>query len=533
MTDISVFPNSLQKLVKVYEEPVPNLDALPGVARIKLNEVIGRVAWVYEKLRTSIEFNEEHLLRRNAIERMLRRKILLENRNIIDARLLINELIRARYLPNNILPEAIVGVVQNYIDRYLALLDHLKLRRTDPDDRRLIRWVISVASADIEERLNPSVREDSLVEVMYATIRNNLILPENVPIGQEQDILVYLAIHRALIKSDDAILRYHLFRWAYPKWQNPDHAITEEVRQHFGSLVDSIEKRIHHALSERLLVICRQYTIPFLALADVFKERPQEIRQLLSSPPALNQATEDAMKKRIKLAGSRLKRTTVRSIIYIFITKMLLALAIELPYEIYVLRLSNFILLYVNAAFHPLLMSFIGLTAQVPGKKNTALVVQAVQEIVNPAVPKEIFARKIKPRPRGKLRSFLFNVAYLGTFVIIFGGLVWFLKTLEFNLVSIVIFFFFLSVISLFGMRIRQVVKELIILDKRENLFLLLLSFVSLPILRVGQWFSKKIPKINLFIFILDFVIEAPFKIFVEVVDEWFSFLKEKREEIS
>jgi hypothetical protein len=82
-------------------------------------------------------------------------------------------------------------------------------------------------------------------------------------------------------------------------------------------------------------------------------------------------------------------------------------------------------------------------------------------------------------------------------------------------------------------MRIRQVVLELTILDRRENLFLLLLSFFSLPILRVGQWFSKKVPKINLIIFILDFIIEAPFKIFVEAVEEWFSFLKEKREEIS
>ncbi|MFA6588665.1 MAG: hypothetical protein WCT08_06425 [Patescibacteria group bacterium] len=533
MAEISDFPKSMQKVIKAFEEPVPNLEAPPGVPRIKLNEVIGRVAWVYEKLRNSIEFQEEHLLRRNSIERILRRKILLENRNIIDARLLIYELIRARYLPNNALPEVIIGIVQNYIDRYLALLDHLKLRRTDPDDRKLIHWVISVASADIEERLNPSIREDALVELMYATIRNNLILPENVPAGQEQDILVYLAIHRALIKSDDAILRYHLFRWAYPNWQNPDHAVTEQVRQNFGNFVETIEKRIHHPLSERLMVICRQYTIPFLVLADVFKDKPQEVRLLLTSPQTLAEATEKAMKNRIKFAGSRLRRTTIRSIIYIFITKMLLALVLELPYEVYVLKLSNFVPLYVNGLFHPLLMSFIGLTARVPGKKNTELVIQAVQEIINPSRPRVIFAKKIKPRPRRKLRTFAFNLAYLATFVLIFGGLALLLHKFYFNWVSIIIFLFFLSVISLFGMRIRQVVKELTILDKRENLFLLLLSFISLPILKVGQWFSKKIPKFNLFIFILDFIIEAPFKIFVETVDEWLNFLKEKREEIS
>jgi hypothetical protein len=344
---------------------------------------------------------------------------------------------------------------------------------------------------------------------------------------------VYLAIHRALIKSDDAILRYHLFRWAYPQWQTPDHAVTEQIKSHFQQLVEAIERRINHPLSERLLVICRQYTIPFLVLADVFKERPGEIRELLTSPEALNDASEKAMTKRIKSAGSRLRRTTVRSIIYIFITKMLLALAIELPYEVYVLRLSNFLPLYINAAFHPVLMAFIGMSAIVPGKKNTQLVVQAVQEIVNPSAPRMVFGKKLKPRPRSRFRVWLFNLAYLLTFVVTFGAIIRLLQYLEFNFVSILIFLFFLSVISFFGMRVRQVVKELTILTRRENLLLLLLTFVSLPILRVGQWFSKKIPKINLFIFILDFVIEAPFKIFVEVVEEWFSFLKEKREEIS
>ncbi len=534
MIDASPFPKSLQKLLNAYAQPLPNIEAPPGLPRIKLNEVIGRLAYFYEKLRNSIEFNEEHLLRRNAIERILRRRYLVENRSMVDARLLIHELIRGRYLPNNAIPESLVAVVQDYVDRYLALLDHLHLRRTSPEDRRHIRWLLSVASADLEERLAPSTRQDALVEVMYATIRSSLVLPDSIPAGQEQDVLVYLAIHRALIKSDDAILRYHLFKWAFPEWEHPNHAVTEQVRERFPKLVDSIEERINHPLSERLLVICRRYTIPFLVMADIIREKgAAEANVIFQRPAALEEAVQDAMKAKLKFARTRLRRTSVRSIIYIFITKMMLALAIELPYEVFVIRERALLPIYINTLFHPVLMFIIALSARLPGKENTALVVKAVQEIVSPTAPREIFSARLRPRPRGKVRSFFFYVFYLATFVVTFGGIVWGLAALQFNWLSIVVFIFFLSVISLFGTRVRGLAKELTLRDRRENLFLLLLSSFSLPVLRLGQWFSKKVPKVNFIVFFLDFIIEAPFKMFVEAVDEWFSFLKEKREEIS
>ncbi|MEK7570112.1 MAG: hypothetical protein AAB515_01560 [Patescibacteria group bacterium] len=533
MSEFAVLPPSVRKLLATHLEPLPNLEALPGVPRIKLNEAIGRMGYFYEKIRNSIDFRDEHLLRRYAIERILRRRYLVESRTLIDARLLINELIRGRYLPNDALPASIVAVVQNYIDRYVALMDHLHLTRTSPDDRRTIGWIISVASADVEEHLSPSTREDALVEVMYGTLRNDLILPENIPSGQEQDILVYLAIHRAIVKSDDATLRYHLFRWAYPQWQHPNHAITEEIRAHFPALMTQIEERIQHPLTERLLGIARRYAVPFLALSDVLKKHDGDIRGLIANTALMDEAVEEAMKVRIKKAKTRLRRTTVRSVIYIFITKMMLALAIELPYEVFVLKLNHYTPVLVNAIFHPVLMVFIGVTAIVPGKENTAKVVEAVKEILNPQAPRQVFGKKLKPRPRTNTRSFFFNFFYFVSFVTVFGALILLLSSFDFNWLSITLFLFFLSVISFFGMRVRNVIRELTIMERRENIFLLLLSFVSTPILRVGQWFSKKVPKVNLFIFLLDFIIEAPFKIFVEVVEEWFSFLKEKREEIS
>ncbi|PIS41828.1 MAG: hypothetical protein COT25_01025 [Candidatus Kerfeldbacteria bacterium CG08_land_8_20_14_0_20_42_7] len=81
-------------------------------------------------------------------------------------------------------------------------------------------------------------------------------------------------------------------------------------------------------------------------------------------------------------------------------------------------------------------------------------------------------------------------------------------------------------------MKLRSQVKELVIIDQKDSIFSALIDFVSLPILRVGQWVAAKTPKVNLFLFVLDFIIEAPFKMFMEVIEDWIVFQREKKDEL-
>ena len=48
----------------------------------------------------------------------------------------------------------------------------------------------------------------------------------------------------------------------------------------------------------------------------------------------------------------------------------------------------------------------------------------------------------------------------------------------------------------------------------------------------MGVYLSKGIAKLNFLTILLDFLIEAPLKIIVEVIEEWTSFIREKREEV-
>jgi len=60
-----------------------------------------------------------------------------------------------------------------------------------------------------------------------------------------------------------------------------------------------------------------------------------------------------------------------------------------------------------------------------------------------------------------------------------------------------------------------------------------LLDFFTLPILRVGQRLSQAVSQLNIFIFLFDFLFEAPFKLFLNVLEDWLGFMREKKEALT
>jgi len=110
--------------------------------------------------------------------------------------------------------------------------------------------------------------------------------------------------------------------------------------------------------------------------------------------------------------------------------------------------------------------------------------------------------------------------------------LIYILDLLHFNIFSKLIFLLFLSLVSFFGIKMRNKITELVVIDRSQNPIFFLVNLFILPFLNAGHWLSEKFSKINVFVFILDFIIEAPFKIFLEVIEDWLAFLREKKDEM-
>ena len=170
---------------------------------------------------------------------------------------------------------------------------------------------------------------------------------------------------------------------------------------------------------------------------------------------------------------------------------------------------------------------------KLPGSQNTKKLVEktkvAVYNFAAFAKDGNFFdGQEAKRRP--VLTSF-FYMLYLAGFVFTFGAINSVLASLGFNLLSRVIFVFFVALVTFFAYHIRSSAKEYQ-LEKRQGIITSLLDFIFLPILRAGQILSGSIAKLNMLVFIFDFILEAPLKTIFDVLEEWFRFIKAKREEI-
>ena len=99
-----------KELIEKYSLWQNSLQPKEEVPKIHVDEVVGRVAVLYERIRTIIDWKEEHLIRKTAIMRKLKARFFdtgidnLKDYEVITEALVL-ELIRGGYFQNDKIPE--------------------------------------------------------------------------------------------------------------------------------------------------------------------------------------------------------------------------------------------------------------------------------------------------------------------------------------------------------------------------------------------------------------------------------------------
>ncbi len=188
----------------------------------------------------------------------------------------------------------------------------------------------------------------------------------------------------------------------------------------------------------------------------------------------------------------------------------------------------------VNAVLPPLIMLAVILVTHPPGAQNTVKIYERIIEIINADSGYEtsvgLNTKSFSAKRRPAL-IFAFTMFYILTFVVTFGIMYKVLSLVHFNILSQAIFVLFVSMVTFFAYRIRQTAKEYR-LQEKEHFIRPLFDFFFMPILSLGKLLSQSVSRLNFFTAIFDFIIEAPFKLIVEVVEEWVKFVRQKRDEI-
>lgn len=485
---------------------------------ISVNKLTGKAGTFYEKVRYLVDYKEEHTIRRSAIERILKRKLLIGNNENIGLSFL-QELVSSGYLPNKRIPEGISNDIKTIVNKYLLLG-----KMTGIGNSR----VIGLMASETERFLYPQLINNIVADSFYATVSNHITYTKSVS-QDDLNMQAYIGCRRSLLEDDQETLLYAvLVKYVpeLPTLRNEDEI--KNIAQKFLQAISSAEKVIEDPLGWKMSSKLRNYSIYFSIIKEIVKKYGVTSEAIFDDNSRLEEEIKKILSEKYSQQFNLVNKSGTRAVAYILLTKVILALVLELPYEKFVLSSIDYFALGTNIIFHPLLLLAMVKTIQPPSSNNINNIISGVKAVVQNENVKQIY---IKPPISNIIIQIMYGLLYTVLFVISFGLILWILKSLHFNIVSMILFLFFLTFVSYFGFRIRHNSRKWMVSTENENILTLLWIFFTIPIVRTGRWLSKRFSSVNVFVFIMDFILETPFKFVLGTFDSFISFLKEKRED--
>lgn len=515
------------------------INAIKGKARpddytkLTVSQTVTFLALVYEKIRNAIEYREDHLIRRAAIERILKRRLGMNPKADGEAENLLRELMWARYFPNGALDENDIHNIQHILNTYLEVKKQLLAGRNQSEKAFLSQFLFDLLTCEIEEKLSPdtSAQESNFTYFLYQTLKDKVKIEELS--DQQKDSFLFIAIEKAYRKSDSSYQRYHLFNLFYRPIAQYSPEELKELSTKLPAIFKKIEEMIHNPTTEKLIKFTRKQLPPFLVLFDLIRQKGKDAGNILKNREQLWSNVDLICRTKYQQTKTRLNVLAFRSLIYIFVTKMLFAIILEVPVSKLIFGEIHILSIAVNSIAPPILMLLIVLTIRLPGEENTKKIFHRIIDIINADQSFEktvaYITKKVKEK-RPALRVG-FSILYLMTFVVTLFVINYILSLMNFNILSKMLFVFFISVVSFFSYRIKNVANEYRLVE-RESILRPLIDFFMMPILSLGKFFSNGLSSLNFFIVVFDFIIEAPFKLIIEVIEEWIKFVRARKEEI-
>lgn len=505
----------------------------PG-QRIHVSEITSLPAFVYEKVRNIVDYKDEYLLRKNAIRRFLKRRIVLPKFGGDPqpaALALVRDLILARYLPNDAITDQVASGVGEIIAKYYSLLQ--TAAQSGCSAPRWREQVLGIAAVECDAYLNPPGERHAFTSYAYRLIKPAIDFCDATETEDIRNVQLVISIQRVLERADKDIIAYYLLRHNHHKFFSLPAA---EAGAYLGpQLTDALNSILvtqNHRLGKRVLPRVKRLAAPLIVLRQTYHDSNGDPRSLFASHGRLEHIVRDTYLKLWRATKKRIRRKGFHAMAYIFLTKMLLAVLIELPYERFILGEIAIIPISINLLFPPLLMAIITLMIKSPGKQNRETMVAAVMEAAFGDEPSFYKLRRLKTARPAILRRIAYGGIYVITMGISFAALVTILEKLNFNILSGALFVFFVSLVSFFGLGLRAQARQLKVIVGRDTMSSFIVDFFTLPIVAFGKWLSTTFDRINIFVFLLDYLFEIPFKTLLKLIEDWFSFLKEKKDEM-
>ncbi|MBU2540095.1 hypothetical protein KJ786_02965 [Patescibacteria group bacterium] len=518
-----------------------------GVTTVHVDEVAAKVAVFYEKIRGIIDWREEHLLKRGAIQRTLKRHFFV-GIDILQEKLtresiaepLVLELIRGGHYPNDKIPETKITDVQKIIEKYIFILKNIPQAESGQDSLHFYNWLLSIAACEIEETLSSSYKERALISYMYELMKERIVLNEGAlaikPLKEEEkNVQIYIAVQRALFKLDAPVISYHLLKYKYPDWRDIGQEKLLEAAKNMLLLEKKIERNLSHPLSGKFYQICEKYDTPYLLLGDILsEENPEELSKKIAEPEAMESLIKNTYNKRLSTLKTRVHRAAFYSTLSVLLTNAFSVLILEIPVAKLIYGFfsnSPFLTISVDILGPTFLMFLMVATIKPPTKNNLNIVIMETMKIIYQKEKQDVYEVR-HSRQKGLIMKSIIGLIYLSVALVSFGAIYWIFYLAKFPITSAVINIMFIAIIMFTGLAIRRKSEELTVEEATPGFLGFIFDILSLPIASTGQWLSNKWKKYNIISAFFSALIDLPFMTFVRFIEQWRYFLKEKKEKM-
>lgn len=495
---------------------------------IHIPTVGSKISSAYEQLRNASEFAEENQMRRRAIRRYLKRELSfhtkVETKHIPEE--LITELTQAEYLPNDHTTQADLRTIADYLKKYYnAYWQYVKIEPNPKKRLQIQSWILDVASVRCEIVLTHNLRDMSFTHLAFTYLQPKIDPAKMIQHGETIDpsdfpLVLYLAIQRTILKADAASQRV---------------ALLDSYRKDIGMLhnFEAFNIKIDYLMESKTLaytsrIVNRNGAALRMLYSGFFAPEAPITPQAFKSEDALEYALRGHVEKEYAALDKSLDKGIVRSITFLLITKSLIGLGVEVPYDLWAEGQILWLPLIVNLFFPALFIAMSRLTLSTPTSRNTDAIIRQIQDMVLQREQPHDYAIRIpKASP-----SVGFNLMYAFLFALVFAGVGYLLSWLQFNIVQAIIFFIFLSTASFLAFRLSNQIREIEAVHSSQGSLALLRDIIYTPFIYMGQQISYRYSKMNIVAAVLDVLIELPLKNLLRIARHWTQFLSNKRDEL-
>jgi hypothetical protein len=550
----SNFSESFKKYLRDFKHSVKE-ENKKSSNPIYVDEIASKVAKAYETVRRIVDWKEEHLIRRAAIERVLKRRFVSKvyGISIIPdvkpedvAEPFIMELIRSGYFPNGKIGKEKVFEIQACLEKYLYILNNAvvikdKEAKSKKEEKsgfkkkvNFYNWIIEIAACEIEEILDAPLREYALMNLMTECLMQRIkIVPENEISEKDKYIQTYISVHRTLYNLDKPITTFHLLKHKYSEFFSSSEYLPEFTSKIFD-IWSEIEEDLNYKKGSEFFKIAEKYDAAYLLIGDSMNSMEKEveiIEKKVSDSGVFIQAVENKYNERLATLKKRLSKLAVFSTLSIFVAGFASLLIFEIPIAKWVRGYFSPWAIVADLAIPAALMFILVWMIRPPSGNNLESVKEEVLKIVYKVEEMDIYELKLRKKVK-KFLNFTFALIYVIGGLISLYGIYWIFKIADVPWTSLYIDTANVAMVVFSAMVIRQRSKELTIVEK-ENIIEFISDFFSIPLAKIGGWISTKWKEYNVVSVFFIALIDFPFSGFVAMIENWRNFIKEKSSELN